>query len=97
QSATGSVFQRRQHRPRSSHLNGKVERVQRTALEEFWPTVDLKDPELEARSAEWQNVDNWVRPHGSLGGIAPTGKDIAASYDPNAEPILPRNHWSARR
>ncbi|RAH95922.1 hypothetical protein DLJ53_33775 [Acuticoccus sediminis] len=36
-------------RPRSPHLNGKVERVQRTALEEFWPTVDLKDPELDAR------------------------------------------------
>jgi transposase InsO family protein len=26
--------------PRSPHLNGKVERVQRTVLEEFWPTVD---------------------------------------------------------
>jgi hypothetical protein len=25
--------------PRSPHLNGKVERVQRTVLEEFWPTV----------------------------------------------------------
>ena len=33
-------------RPHSPHLNGKVERVQKTALEEFWPTVDLKDPEI---------------------------------------------------
>jgi transposase InsO family protein len=31
-------------KPRSPHLNGKVERVQRTALEEFWPTVTPKDP-----------------------------------------------------
>ena len=26
-------------RPRSPHLNGKVERAQRTALEEFWATA----------------------------------------------------------
>jgi transposase InsO family protein len=32
--------------PRSPHLNGKVERVQRTVLEEFWPTVDVKAPEM---------------------------------------------------
>ena len=36
-------------RPRSPHLNGKVERVQKTALEEFWPTVDLDDPDLGTR------------------------------------------------
>ncbi|MBJ3777935.1 integrase core domain-containing protein [Acuticoccus mangrovi] len=84
-------------RPRSPHFNGKVERVQRTAPDEFWPMVDLKDPELEARLAEWQHVDNWARPHDSLGGSASTGEDIAASYDPNAEPILPRDHWPARR
>ena len=34
----------RPNRPRAPHLNGKVERVQRTALEEFWPTVDPKAP-----------------------------------------------------
>ncbi len=28
--------------PRSPHLNGKVEQVQRTVLEEFWPTVDTR-------------------------------------------------------
>src|SRR5215203_5857490 len=36
----------RPNRPRAPHLNGKVERVQRTALEEFWPTVDPKGPDL---------------------------------------------------
>jgi transposase InsO family protein len=30
-------------KPRSPHLNGKVERSQRIDLEEFYPTVDLKD------------------------------------------------------
>ena len=36
----------RPNKPRSPHLNGKVERPQRTDLEEFYPTVDLNDPDL---------------------------------------------------
>lgn len=90
-------------RPRSPHLNGKVERVQKTALEEFWPTVDLQDPELDDRLAEWQHFYNWFRPHDSLDGLtpidrvcerihdAPLGEEIAAAYDPRREPILPRD------
>lgn len=96
-------------RPRSPHLNGKVERVQKTALEEFWPTVDLKHPELDQLLAEWQHFYNWERPHDSLGGRAPidrlcdlihdapTGEEIAASFDPAREFILPRNAWPAQR
>lgn len=96
-------------RPRSPHLNGKVERVQKTALEEFWPTVDLDDPELATRLAEWQHFYNWERPHDSLGGTAPidrlcdlirkvpTGEEIAAAYDPQSEFILPRDFWPASR
>ncbi len=52
--------------------------------------------------AEWQHCYNWERPHESLGGRAPidrlydlihdapTGEEIAASYDPGREFILPR-------
>ena len=36
----------RPNRPRAPHLNGKVERVQRTALEEFWAAANLEDPTL---------------------------------------------------
>src|SRR3989304_1237930 len=32
-------------RPRSPHLNGKVERVQRTVQEEFWDAIGLGPPE----------------------------------------------------
>lgn len=96
-------------RPRSPHLNGKVERVQKTALEEFWPTVDLKDPALERQLAEWQHFYNWERPHDSLGGIppidrlcdrlglAPTGEEIADAYEPARELILPRDCWPTAR
>jgi hypothetical protein len=37
----------------------------------FWSTVDLKDPELAAHLADWQQYYNWHRPHGSLNGKSP--------------------------
>ena len=53
-------------KPASPHLNGKVERSQRTDLEEFYATVDLKSPDLPDRLREWQDYYNQFRPHGSL-------------------------------
>lgn len=41
-------------KPASPHLNGKVERSQRTDLDEFYSTVDIKDPLLSDLLAEWQ-------------------------------------------
>jgi transposase InsO family protein len=90
-------------RPRSPHLNGKVERVQRTALEEFWPTVDRKDPHLELRLEAWRTFYNTRRPHGSLGGDTPstrleeltskvpTLEAIHAAYNPGKERIRSPN------
>lgn len=95
-------------RPRSPHLNGKVERVQKTALEEFWPTVDLDDPALDDRLAAWQHFYNWERPHDSLGGLAPIdrlcerihdapiGEEVEAAYDLESEFIAPREAWDRR-
>jgi hypothetical protein len=57
--------------PRSPHLNGKVERPQKTDLDEFWSTVDLEDPGLSEHLAQWQQYYNWHRPHGSLNGKSP--------------------------
>ena len=47
--------------PRAPRLNGKVERVQRTALEEFWPTVDPEDPGLTAQLEAWRTFYNHHR------------------------------------
>jgi transposase InsO family protein len=58
-------------KPASPHLNGKVERSQRTDLEEFYATVDLKSPDLPDRLREWQDYYNQFRPHGSLDGRTP--------------------------
>lgn len=63
----------RPNKPGSSHLNGKVERSQKTDLEEFCTTVDLSNFEqLKEELKEWQFFYNWQRPHGALGGKAPS-------------------------
>jgi transposase InsO family protein len=93
----------RPNRPRAPHLNGKVERAQRTALEEFWPTAGLKAPELPSRLEAWRCFYNQHRPHTALGGKTPAErvKDLAglipsleavqAAYDPTKEIIRSQN------
>lgn len=63
-------------RPRSPHLNGKVERTQRADLEEFWCTIDPKAAGVVDRLAEWQHHWNWFRPHTALGGASPIDRVI---------------------
>ena len=58
-------------KPGSPHLNGKVERSQRTDLEEFYATVSLDSPDLHDQLQEWQHFYNWHRPHGALHGKSP--------------------------
>jgi transposase InsO family protein len=91
-------------KPRSPHLNGKVERTQRTDLEEFWATVDPKSPDLRQRLDEWQHFWNWHRPHTALGGrspidrvceltaITPSAEAVDAAYDPAKERIRVANY-----
>ncbi len=95
-------------RPRSTHLNGKVERAQRTTLEEFWSTVDLAIDDLQDRLDEWQHFSNWQRPHGALGGRSPIDgvgellpqtpltEAVWDAYDPAREPIRTQDRrWDA--
>jgi len=63
----------RPNRPGAPHLNGKVERAQKTVLDEFYALVELDDPELFLRLSEWQHFYNWFRKHGSI-GKTPTEK-----------------------
>lgn len=53
-------------RQRSPHLTGKVERAQRTDLEEFYANVNLLDAHLRDRLSEWQHHYNWERIHGAI-------------------------------
>lgn len=91
-------------RPRSPHLNGKVERAQRTALEEFWPGVDLKGSTVADQLAEWQTFYNWQRPHSALGGKTPIDRvcelrpkiplsgQVWDAYDPTKETIRTQDY-----
>jgi transposase InsO family protein len=92
-------------KPRSPHLNGKVERAQKTDLDEFYSTVDLKSPDLEDRLQEWQHHCNWDRPHSSLNGKTPFDKyfelmektplweEVGVIYDPSKEKIRDQNYY----
>jgi transposase InsO family protein len=84
-------------KPASPHLNGKVERSQRTDIEEFYATVNLKAPDLSQQLQNWQDHYNQYRSHGSLGGrtpwqvwherssITPLRDEVEAEYDRSAE------------
>jgi transposase InsO family protein len=84
-------------KPASPHLNGKVERSQRTDIEEFYATVNLKAPDLSQQLQNWQDHYNQCRSHGSLGGrtpwrvwherssITPLRDEVEAEYDRSAE------------
>jgi transposase-like protein len=75
----------RPNRPRAPHLNGKVERVQRTALEEFWSTVDPRTR---------------TSPRGSRSGEPSTTttarKQPSAARQQSASPSWPRRSPASR-
>lgn len=93
-------------KPRTPHLNGKVERSQKTDKAEFYSLLDLKDHSipLDKMLAEWEYFYNHLRPHASLGGKTPYEKylevedtiplqgDVTQNYwDNPTETIVPRN------
>jgi transposase InsO family protein len=91
-------------KPASPHLNGKVERSQKTDLQEFYATVDPSDKDLELKLAEWQHYYNWDRPHSSLRGKTPMDRffelikktpywdEVHREYDPAKERIQDPNY-----
>ena len=92
------------NKPASPHLNGKVERSQKTDLAEFWSLVDLKDVNLSEKLREWQDYYNHFRVPGSLKGQTPWEKwwdlasktpiyeEVEALYDYSKERIKLQNY-----
>jgi transposase InsO family protein len=59
-------------KPRSPHLNGKVERSHRTDQEEFYQLLTYTDDvDLNKKLGRWERFYNFDRPHGSLEGKTP--------------------------
>lgn len=87
-------------RPASPHLNGKVERSQRTDLEEFYGSIDVRRADIEEQLGYWEFYYNWHRPHSSLGNKTPHEKylelihqtpfheEVSRKYDPCKERII---------
>ena len=53
-------------KPYSPYLNGKVERSQRTDLDEFYGNLDLREAGLADKLIAWQEYYNKQGPHSSL-------------------------------
>lgn len=95
----------RPNKPGSPHLNGKVERSQKTDLAGFYSITDLSDfDKLQDELSQWQFYYNWYRPHGSLNNKTPCDithdladktplwEDIERNYHPNNEHIQDPNY-----
>ncbi|MDN5246839.1 DDE-type integrase/transposase/recombinase [Candidatus Cardinium sp. TP] len=91
-------------KPFAPHLNGKVERTQRTDLDEFYSSVNIKDPDLEVKLLDWEEYYNKERPHSSLQGettwekykelanIIPFLSEVKGNYMPSNEPFVTQNY-----
>jgi hypothetical protein len=91
-------------KPGSPHLNGKVERSQKTDLEEFYAIVDLSSKGLAEQLFDWQCQYNEFPPHGSLGNKTPWERwsellfqtpycdEATAMYDPSKERLRHQNY-----
>ena len=91
-------------KPGSPHLNGKVERTQRTDLDEFYSSINLKDTKLEEELGYWEFYYNWHRPHSSLDNKTPNEKytelmdqtpfheEIGLAYNHSKKRIISQNY-----
>lgn len=92
-------------KPFSPHLNGKVERSQRTDLDEFYSSIDPSaDTELYSKLKTWENYYNTLRPHSSLANKTPLEKyqqlqhlipiveNLHMIYDSSKEHFISQNY-----
>jgi transposase InsO family protein len=96
-------------KPFSPHLNGKVERAQRTDLDEFYSSVNIKDHDLQIKLRDWEKHYNRQRPHSSLQGKTPWEKykelestipclsAVQKNYIPSKEPFVMQNYKHDQR
>jgi len=94
----------RPNKPGSPHLNGKVERSQKTDNAEFYATVDWAANDLDEQLALWQHYYNWDRPHSAHNGKTPMEKyfelsdktpfsdEISNLYHSNSERLQDANY-----
>jgi len=97
----------RPNQPRAPHLNGKVERSQRTDRMEFWATVERSSSRqaLQEQLLEWQRFYNQERTHSAISSktpharwlelipLVPTHEAVQAAYLPPSKRYVTNNHY----
>ena len=84
-------------KPRTPHLNGKIERSQQTDKAEFYSFLDLKDKNLnlELLLTEWEYFYNHLRPHASLAGKTPYEKYLEVENKIPLQGEVTQNYWDS--
>lgn len=82
-------------KPRSHHLNGKVERSQKTDEIEFYSQLNLKDRNIniELLLAEWEHFYNYKRPHSSLNHKTPYELYLELKQQTPIQPDVTGKYW----
>lgn len=82
-------------KPRSPHLNGKVERSQFSDKSEFYATIPKKERniDLTPRLLQWQHFYNHNRPHASLNGKTPYEKYLELEHLIPIQPDVTAKYW----
>lgn len=85
-------------KPRTPHLNGKIERSQKTDKAEFYSLLNLKDPNLplEKLVAEWEHFYNHQRPHASLHGKTPYEKYLEVASKAPWQGEVTQQYWDGK-
>lgn len=123
QTDNGAEFQSRFHghleerdirhvyiRPRTPHLNGKVERSHRVDDQEFYQLLDRHGITDDIRLfndklREWEDYYNYHRPHGALDGQTPyerhhgqaEGRSVTRVLSPYTRTATPLLTWDERK
>jgi len=86
----------RPNKPASPHLNGKVERSQKTEKAEFYATLDLSATDLEELLAEWPHSAHIgktpMERYFELVEQTPYSDAVHANYQPSEEHIQEQNY-----
>lgn len=86
-------------KPRSPHLNGKVERSQKTDKIEFYSQLQLKDRNLNIKPllSEWEHFYNYKRPHSSLNGKTPYERYLELKQQTPIQPDVTGKYWEKEK
>jgi transposase InsO family protein len=81
-------------KPRSQHLNGKVERSHQSDKAEFYVSMDKNDPRFSEKVIEWQRFYNTKQPHSALGGKTPSERFLELEKKIPIQPEVTREYWA---